>query len=67
MAKEIPKNYKPKIDEAVLGIADIVKNLVPFVGELGDSITFNVDDYSVEIKYLKDRNVMYLIHNLGSK
>ena len=48
--KEIPKQYKPRLDKSIILIANEVKKIDYIIEELGDRLEFDVDEHIVIIK-----------------
>ena len=47
---DVPKQYKEVFDKAVLDIVDAVNTVIPMIEELGNELTFDVEDFVVSIK-----------------
>ena len=48
--KEVPKQYKLVLDEAVLTMADEVRKIDYIIEELGHTLEFEVDNHIITIK-----------------
>ena len=48
--EDVPIQYKEKIDSLIVGIGDLVNEMLPYIGELGDNFEMENDNFIVTIK-----------------
>ncbi len=48
--EDVPPQYKPKTDEFVLAMFDLVHGFLPVLEEIGDSISMTNDGYKITVE-----------------